>query len=475
MSLRYHSPLAQVLIISAVCFLCPGMFNALNGLGGAGQLDPQTANNANSALYATFSVFSIAGGAIVNVCGVRFTTALACLTYAIYTGSYVHYNSTGDGVPTIIAGVILGIGAGVLWTAQGVVMVSYPSDREKGRFISIFWVIFNLGGLIGGVLPFAINYYQSGSLTSSVYVLFVILECTGAVTALFLVPPVCVVRDDGSHATIVQSPRSARREALEVLRLFGNRWMLLLLPMSFTSNFFYSYQFSAYNGAIFTLRTRGFNNLLYWASQILGSYVLSLLLDFARWSRRRRGICALVIVAVSFNAVWACTLVVQLRYTRGTEATDYPGGLIDFLESSRATGPILLYFFMGLVDSWYQNIAYWIIGTLTNDAHVTARYVGFYKGVQSLGASASWQIGAREAPYINQLAGNWALLALSLPTMAYTVMQVKDRALDDMLLCSFVRDNESMVAGAFGWDLSPTQMAKPRAPKHLAQHVETIV
>ncbi|KAJ2331442.1 hypothetical protein GGH91_006417, partial [Coemansia sp. RSA 2671] len=131
MTLRYHSPLAQVLLISAVCFLCPGMFNALNGLGGAGQLDPHTANNANSALYVTFCIFSIAGGGIVNVCGVRFTTALACLTYAVYTGSYVHYNNTGDGIPTIIAGAVLGVGAGILWTAQGVIMVSYPSEKEK--------------------------------------------------------------------------------------------------------------------------------------------------------------------------------------------------------------------------------------------------------------------------------------------------------------------------------------------------------
>ncbi|KAJ2489834.1 hypothetical protein IWW37_003678 [Coemansia sp. RSA 2050] len=475
MALRYHSPLAQVLLISAVCFLCPGMFNALNGLGGAGQLDPRTANNANSALYVTFCIFSIAGGGIVNVCGVRFTTALACLTYAVYTGSYVHYNNTGDGIPTIIAGAVLGVGAGILWTAQGVVMVSYPSEKEKGRFISIFWILFNLGGLFGGILPFAINYYRAGSLTNSVYVLFVIMECAGAATALFLVPPACVVRDDGSHATIVQSPRSARRESLEVLRLFGNRWMLLLLPMSFTSNFFYGYQFSQYNGAIFTLRTRGFNNLLYWASQIFGSYALSLLLDLSRWPRRKRGMCAMAIMSLSFNAVWAGTLVVQLRYTRGTEKTDYPGGLIDFLESSRAAGPISLYFFMGLVDAWYQNIAYWIIGTLTNDAHITARYIGFYKGVQSLGASVSWQIGAREIPYMNQLVGNWALLVLSLPTMAYTIMQVEDRALDDRLLCSFVRDNESMVAGAYGWDLSPTQFTKPRSPKYLARHVDSIV
>jgi hypothetical protein len=33
----YASPRVQLLMVSFVCFLCPGMFNALSGLGGAGK------------------------------------------------------------------------------------------------------------------------------------------------------------------------------------------------------------------------------------------------------------------------------------------------------------------------------------------------------------------------------------------------------------------------------------------------------
>jgi hypothetical protein len=33
----YASPRVQLLMVSFVCFLCPGMYNALNGLGGAGK------------------------------------------------------------------------------------------------------------------------------------------------------------------------------------------------------------------------------------------------------------------------------------------------------------------------------------------------------------------------------------------------------------------------------------------------------
>lgn len=41
----YASPKAQLAMVSFVCFLCPGMFNALGGLGGGGKTDATLADN----------------------------------------------------------------------------------------------------------------------------------------------------------------------------------------------------------------------------------------------------------------------------------------------------------------------------------------------------------------------------------------------------------------------------------------------
>jgi hypothetical protein len=41
----YASPKVQLLMVSMVCFLCPGMFNALGGLGGGGKADATLADN----------------------------------------------------------------------------------------------------------------------------------------------------------------------------------------------------------------------------------------------------------------------------------------------------------------------------------------------------------------------------------------------------------------------------------------------
>ena len=53
---HYASPATQLVIVAFVCFLCPGMFNALSCMGGGGQVSAKAADEANIALYACFSV-----------------------------------------------------------------------------------------------------------------------------------------------------------------------------------------------------------------------------------------------------------------------------------------------------------------------------------------------------------------------------------------------------------------------------------
>ncbi len=41
----YASPRVQLLMVAFVCFMCPGMFNALGGLGGGGRASATLADN----------------------------------------------------------------------------------------------------------------------------------------------------------------------------------------------------------------------------------------------------------------------------------------------------------------------------------------------------------------------------------------------------------------------------------------------
>ena len=162
----YASPKAQLLLVSFTCFLCPGMFNALNGMGAGGQLDTFTSNAANAALYASFAVVAFFAGSVCNKLGNRITLAIGGFGYPLYIASFLSYNFNKNTGFCIFAGIVLGICAAFLWTAQGAIMMSYPKEASKGRYISWFWVVFNCGGVLGGLVSL-VQY--SSTLTTNAY------------------------------------------------------------------------------------------------------------------------------------------------------------------------------------------------------------------------------------------------------------------------------------------------------------------
>ena len=132
------------------------MFNALNGLGGGGLLSTQAGDDSNTALYSTFAVVGFFAGTLTNRLGVRVAMGLGGLGYSVYVSAYLCFKFTSNLGYVIFAGFLLGICAGILWSAQGVIMLSYPPENLKGRYIATFWVIFNLGGVIGALVSIQI-------------------------------------------------------------------------------------------------------------------------------------------------------------------------------------------------------------------------------------------------------------------------------------------------------------------------------
>lgn len=79
-----------------------------------------------------------------------------------------HHADTKNSVFVIASGAILGVGAAFLWIAQGDIMIAYPAEHQKGRAIGLFWLIFNLGGSIGGFMSFGLNFHsKSGTVSDS--------------------------------------------------------------------------------------------------------------------------------------------------------------------------------------------------------------------------------------------------------------------------------------------------------------------
>ncbi|KAJ8692251.1 hypothetical protein PTI98_013642 [Pleurotus ostreatus] len=89
----YYRPLTQVSLLGFVCFMCPGLFNALNGLGAGGQGDSTISANANAAHYATFAFAAFFAGSVNNVLGSKLTLLIGSTGYALYIGSFLQFQS----------------------------------------------------------------------------------------------------------------------------------------------------------------------------------------------------------------------------------------------------------------------------------------------------------------------------------------------------------------------------------------------
>jgi hypothetical protein len=66
-------------------------------------------------------------------------------------------------------------------------------------------------------------------------------------------------------------------------------------------------EFNAYNAALFNIRARSLNNLVYWLAQIFGSLAIGFLLDSPRLARRTRAFAgwAVLLIMVFVVHIWA--------------------------------------------------------------------------------------------------------------------------------------------------------------------------
>lgn len=147
----------------------------------------------------------------------------------------------------------------------------------------------------------------------------------------------------------------------EILGLWETLWsdsyIVLLFPMFFASNWFYTYQFNDVNLAQFNTRTRALNNTLYWIAQMVGASVVGFALDFPDVRRTTRAKTAWVVMFVPTCGVWGGGHVFQRQYTRA-EGRVEDGALRDWTDEGYV-GLMFLYFFYGFYDAAWQTCVYW--------------------------------------------------------------------------------------------------------------------
>jgi hypothetical protein len=105
--------------------------------------------------------------------------------------------------------------------------------------------LFNLGAVIGAAVSCGLNWsVKAGHVTDGTYAAFIVLETLGAILCCFLVPSHRIIRSDGTRVQKIVHP-SLKSDLIGLwTTLRDDLWVILLFPMFFASNYFYTYQFN---------------------------------------------------------------------------------------------------------------------------------------------------------------------------------------------------------------------------------------
>lgn len=230
----------QVVLVGIICLAGPGLFNGLTGLGGAGSDDPVSASQANALLYISFGTLGFFGGALFNILGNRLMFFIGGLGYAIYgLAQYLVMAHPSLKPFAVASGGILGVSAACLWTAQGACTLAYAPAGKEAKYISTFWLIFSVGGLLGGILMCAGNWFNEGVAAekanpASYYTMLAFMLVGPILSVTLIQPPSKVVKENGEMAAISKG-RTVGQELAAVCGGLLDYNMHLMAPFFFVS------------------------------------------------------------------------------------------------------------------------------------------------------------------------------------------------------------------------------------------------
>lgn len=379
----------QILVACGVSFTAPGMWDALGGLGAGGAAEPFAVSAANALVYGVFAIVCVAAGAINNRIGLRYGLALGAIGYPPY-GAGLYTNSVNANTWFLLFGSALcGISAGFLWAAQAAIIIGYPSPADRAFYLAVWQTAKAAGPIIGGSINLGINSGRktAGSVSSTTYIVFIVIMCLGLPVALCLSPAHKVWRKDGTR--IVTGRAESWSEEFRVAgRLVKSRRILLLLPAFFICNFFNGFS-STWLTTYFTVRSRAFSSFFTNFAGIFSAFIFASLLDNQRISmkmRARIAFCAIVFLLVG-TWIWATILQKQIYDAASTPVFDwFQGGF------GKNYALVFIWQFGGQA---FQQLLYWLVGQYSTDLSNLSHLTGILSGTEALGQTVAWAIQSK--------------------------------------------------------------------------------
>lgn len=397
----------QILVACGVSFTAPGMWDALGGLGAGGAAEPYAVSAANALVYGLFAIVCAAAGAINNRIGLKYGLALGAIGYPLY-GAGLYTNSTNSNTWFLLFGsAFCGISAGFFWAAEAAIIIGYPSPGDRAFYLAIWQTAKASGPIVGGAINLGLNANRrtAGSVSSSTYIVFIVIMCLGLPIALCLSPANKVWRRDGSKI-LFSKQSSWGAEFKAVGRLFISRRILLLLPAFFIS-YFYNGFLSTWLTTYFTVRSRAFSSFFTNFAGIFSSFMIAALLDNQRIFIKTRARIAFLSIITILVGTWIWASILQTRFY---DAEERP--VFDWFQGGFGSAYALVFFWQ-FGGQAFQQFLYWLVGQYSTDLGDVSRHTGILRGVEALGQTVAWAMQSEgNANHFVSIGLNFAITVL---------------------------------------------------------------
>ncbi|KAK8846878.1 hypothetical protein IAR55_005968 [Kwoniella newhampshirensis] len=415
----YRSSLFQICVVSALAFCGPAMADAISGLGGGGQATPYTVNAATCASYCAVAVISLLGGPLASRMGIKGMLIAGASTFAINGSAYYVNSRYGVQWYLIFGRFLYGAGFGFWYVAEAAIILSYPEEGRRGKYLAIWVGSRNLGQLVGGSISLARNAKRAaaGAIATSTYLIFVAIEAVGFPVSFLISPPHKVRRSDGVPI-VLAAKQPWKIEFLNLARAIVAPRMLLLMPIGFYS-YFYGGVLSTYLTNHFSVRARALSSFIVPSGIIVFTALYGrFILDNKRWTQRRRAQIGFVVFMVPSLASfgWLCANQAKFMHTKTSTKYDW--------NASGWANAYIPFYIMQVCGYLCQTFIYWLISCFTTDVAGNARNGGIFRCVEAVGQAVSYGINSNIKTGFVPLGINFGLAIACIPTTWALIQRV---------------------------------------------------
>lgn len=382
-------------------------------------------------IYGVFSASNLIAPSVVAVIGPQFSMFFSGLLYSAYIAMFI-YPFTWS---FYTASVLVGVGAAVLWTAQGNVLATNSSERTIGRNSGIFWALLQFSLFFGNLYIYC-AWRGLDVITDkdrkTVFISLTVISLVGCFLFFLIRKPEA---EPSSPATDVNEPLIQNQESsdsstsysasqsglcaqaldafVQSCKLFVTKEMLLLsICIAYTGLelTFYSGVYGTSIGAMTQFGGDakgliGLSGICIGAGEILGGGVFGMLNKCNRFGRNPVVLLGLITHYLAFYLIF-------LNIAADAPVASQAGTDLRAFISPNVGVALFCSFLLGLGDSCFNTQLLSIIGFMFKDNSAPAFAV--FKFIQSIMAAIAFF-------YSNYFLLHWQLLILVLSGFLGTV------------------------------------------------------